>query len=181
MSQSPPSPSTQPARRKPALQRVAELFMVVALAGMVVAVFVNVVLRYVFATSIVSYEEISRLLFVWLVAVGTIVAAFEGKHLGFEGKHLGFDMLTSRLKGGPRKGLFWLSQLLVAGCMVLLLKGAWAQVVAGMESFSTVLGYPLALGAAATLVLAVGLLVALVFDLVRGEPPASAGGVGDIE
>jgi len=174
MSQSPPSPSTQPARRKPALQRVAELFMVVALAGMVVAVFVNVVLRYVFATSIVSYEEISRLLFVWLVAVGTIVAAFEGKHLGF-------DMLTSRLKGGPRKGLFWLSQLLVAGCMVLLLKGAWAQVVAGMESFSTVLGYPLALGAAATLVLAVGLLVALVFDLVRGEPPASAGGVGDIE
>lgn len=180
MSQSPPSPpspqspSAQPARRKPALQRVAELFMVVALAGMVVAVFVNVVLRYVFATSIVSYEEISRLLFVWLVAVGTIVAAFEGKHLGF-------DMLTSRLKGGPRKGLFWLSQLLVAGCMVLLLKGAWAQVVAGMESFSTVLGYPLALGAAATLVLAVGLLVALVFDLVRGEPPASAGGVGDIE
>ena len=180
MSQSPPSPpspqspSAQPARRKPALQRVADLFMVVALAGMVVAVFVNVVLRYVFATSIVSYEEISRLLFVWLVAVGTIVAAFEGKHLGF-------DMLTSRLKGGPRKGLFWLSQLLVAGCMVLLLKGAWAQVVAGMESFSTVLGYPLALGAAATLVLAVGLLVALVFDLVRGEPPASAGGVGDIE
>ncbi|QOF76919.1 TRAP transporter small permease [Variovorax sp. 38R] len=171
---SPPSPATQPARRKPALQRLAELFMVVALAGMVVAVFVNVVLRYVFATSIVSYEEISRLLFVWLVAVGTIVAAFEGKHLGF-------DMLTSRLKGGPRKGLFWLSQLLVAGCMVLLLKGAWAQVVAGMESFSTVLGYPLALGAAATLVLAVGLLVALVFDLVRGEPPASAGGVGDIE
>ncbi|WPG36143.1 TRAP transporter small permease [Variovorax sp. EBFNA2] len=174
MSQSPPSPSAQPARRKPALQRLAELFMVVALAGMVVAVFVNVVLRYVFATSIVSYEEISRLLFVWLVAVGTIVAAFEGKHLGF-------DMLTSRLKGGPRKGLFWLSQLLVAGCMVLLLKGAWAQVVAGMESFSTVLGYPLALGAAATLVLAVGLLVALVFDLVRGEPPANAGAAGDIE
>lgn len=174
MSHSPPSPSTPPVRRKPTLQRLAELFMVVALAGMVVAVFVNVVLRYVFATSIVSYEEISRLLFVWLVAVGTIVAAFEGKHLGF-------DMLTSRLKGGPRKGLFWLSQLLVAGCMVLLLKGAWAQVVAGMESFSTVLGYPLALGAAATLVLAVGLLVALVFDLVRGEPPASAGGVGDIE
>ncbi|MDZ4360655.1 MAG: TRAP transporter small permease [Variovorax sp.] len=175
MSQSPSSPATQPAqaRRKPALQRLAELFMVVALAGMVIAVFVNVVLRYVFATSIVSYEEISRLLFVWLVAVGTIVAAFEGKHLGF-------DMLTSRLKGGPRKGLFWVSQLLVAGCMVLLLKGAWAQVIAGMESFSTVLGYPLALGAAATLVLAVGLLVALVFDLVRGEPPASAG-VGDIE
>ncbi|AVS62268.1 TRAP transporter small permease [Paracidovorax avenae] len=164
-----------PARRKPALQRIAEHFMVLALAGMVVAVFVNVVLRYVFGTSIVSYEEISRLLFVWLVAVGTIVAAFEGKHLGF-------DMLTARLSGAPRKLLFWVSQALVALCMVLLLKGSWAQVVAGMESYSTVLGYPLALGAAATLVLAVGLLVALVLDLVRGRPAgADAGGDATIE
>lgn len=169
-----PSPSTPPEPRKPALQRLAELFMVVALAGMVVAVFVNVVLRYVFATSIVSYEEISRLLFVWLVAIGTIVAAFEGKHLGF-------DMVTSRLKGRARTGLFWVSQALVALCMVLLLKGAWGQVVAGMESFSTVLGYPLAIGAAATLVLAVGLLVALVVDLLRGAPPANTGDAGDIE
>ena len=167
-------PSTTPTPRKPALQRLAELFMVVSLAGMVIAVFINVVLRYVFATSIVSYEEISRLLFVWLVAVGTIVAAFEGKHLGF-------DMVTSRLKGGSRKALFWLSQLLVAACMVLLLKGAWTQVIAGMESYSTVLGYPLALGAAATLVLAVGLLVALVVDLLRGEPPATSGDAGEIE
>ncbi|MGJ7491697.1 TRAP transporter small permease [Variovorax sp. ZT4R33] len=167
-------PSTLPARPKPRLQRLAELFMVLALAGMVVAVFINVVLRYAFGTSIVSYEEISRLLFVWLVAVGSIVAAFEGKHLGF-------DMLTSRLKGGARKGLFWVSQILVAGCMLLLLKGSWGQVVAGMDSFSTVLGYPLAIGAAATLVLAAGLLVALVFDLLRGEPPATAGGAGEIE
>lgn len=149
--------------RKPLPQRLAEHFMVLALAGMVVAVFVNVVLRYVFSTSIVSYEEISRLLFVWLVAVGTIVAAFEGKHLGF-------DMLTSRLKGRARKLLFWFSQALVAGGMLLLLKGSWEQVIAGMESYSTVLGYPLALGAAATLVLAVGLLAGVVVDLSRGEP-----------
>lgn len=53
--------------RKPWLKRLAEGLMVLALAGMVIAVFVNVVLRYVFHTSIVSYEEISRLLFVWLV------------------------------------------------------------------------------------------------------------------
>ena len=149
---------------KPFLKRMAEHFMVLALAGMVIAVFVNVVLRYVFATSIVSYEEVSRLLFVWLVAVGAIVTAFEGKHLGF-------DMVTSRLKGGTKKGLVWLSQLLIAICMVLLLIGSWEQVKAGMDSFSTVLGYPLALGAAATLVLAVGLLINVVVDLRRGEPP----------
>jgi len=154
----PETPSAPPGR----LKRAAEITMVAALAGMVVAVFVNVVLRYVFATSIVSYEEISRLLFVWLVAIGTIVAAFEGKHLGF-------DMVTSRLQGTPRKVLYWVSQLLVGGCMVLLLVGSWEQVKAGMNSFSTVLGYPLALGAAATLVLAAGLLVVVVRDLLRGQ------------
>jgi len=156
-----------PARRKPVLQRMAEHFMVLALAGMVVAVFVNVVLRYAFGTSIVSYEEISRLLFVWLVAIGAIVAAFEGKHLGF-------DMVTSRLKGNARTGMFWIAQLIAGGCMVLLLIGSWHQVVAGMDSFSTVLGYPLALAAAATLVLAVGLLAAIVVDLIRGGPPQQA-------
>ncbi|MDA8456882.1 TRAP transporter small permease [Acidovorax sp. GBBC 3334] len=164
-----------PVRPKSRLQRLAEHFMVLALAGMVVAVFVNVVLRYAFGTSIVSYEEISRLLFVWLVAVGAIVAAFEGKHLGF-------DMLTARLTGAPRKLLFWASQALVALCMVLLLKGSWEQVVAGMQSYSTVLGYPLALGAASTLVLAAGLLVALVLELVRGRPAGDdAGGDASVE
>ncbi|VFR56068.1 TRAP-type C4-dicarboxylate transport system, small permease component [plant metagenome] len=161
------SDTGQAARRKPALQRLAEGLMVAALACMVAAVFINVVLRYVFDTSIVSYEEIARLLFVWLVAIGAIVAAFEGKHLGF-------DMLTSRVRGPTRKALFWVSQALVALCMVLLVMGSWEQVLAGMQSYSTVLGYPLALGAAATLVLAVGLLVALVFDLRRGVPPPAS-------
>jgi len=151
------------ARSKPRLQRLAEALMVLALAGMVIAVFVNVVLRYVFHTSIVSYEEISRLLFVWLVAIGAIVAAFEGSHLGF-------DLVTSRVGPAARKLLFWLSQLLVLVCMGLLLSGSWGQVQAGLNSFSTVLGYPLALGAAATLVLAVGLILVTLRDLRRGAP-----------
>lgn len=154
------SPAAGP---KPRLQRLAEALMVLALAGMVIAVFVNVVLRYVFHTSIVSYEEISRLLFVWLVAIGAIVAAFEGSHLGF-------DLMTSRVGPAARKLLFWLSQLLVLACMGLLLSGSWDQVQAGLNSFSTVLGYPLALGAAATLVLAVGLIVVTLRDLRRGAP-----------
>ncbi len=172
----PAAPHNDPAaaRTKPLAQRLAEHFMVLALAGMVVAVFVNVVLRYGFGTSIVSYEEISRLLFVWLVAVGTIVAAVEGSHLGF-------DLVTSRVGPGTRRVLFWLSQLLILLCMGLLLWGSWQQVVAGLQSFSTVLGYPLALGAAATLVLAVGLLAVLVRDLRRGSPAQPPADALDIE
>src|SRR5690606_30276350 len=159
---------TSPAQPKPRLQRLAELFMVVALAAMVVAVFVNVVLRYLFNTSIVSYEEISRLLFVWLVAIGSIVAAFECSHLGF-------DMVTSRVRPATRRALFWLSQLLVVMCMLMLLWGSWAQVEAGLHSYSTVMGYPLALGASATLVLALGMLVVALRDMRRGAPKPDCG------
>jgi len=164
-----------PAPIKPRLQRLAEHFMVLALAGMVVAVFVNVVLRYVFNTSIVSYEEIARLLFVWLVAIGAIVAAYECSHLGF-------DMVTSRVRPATRRALFWLTQALVIACMLLLLWGSWAQVEAGLHSYSTVMGYPLALGAAATLVLALGMLVVALRDLRRGAPLTAAdGSVLDVE
>ncbi|MNF15782.1 hypothetical protein D3C80_2185250 [compost metagenome] len=66
--------------------------------------------------------------------------------------------------------------------MVLLLWGSWAQVQAGLASYSTVLGYPLALGAAATLVLAVGMLVVALRDLRRGAPePSRDGSILDIE
>lgn len=161
------TPDQEAKKPKPRIQRMAEALMVLALAGMVIAVFVNVVLRYLFHTSIVSYEEVSRLLFVWLVAIGAIVAAFEGAHLGF-------DLVTSRVGPATRQALFWVSQFLIAACMLMLLWGSWEQVVAGWSSYSTVLGYPLALGAAATLVLSVGMLVVVARDALRGGPAQSA-------
>jgi TRAP-type C4-dicarboxylate transport system permease small subunit len=156
--------NAQQAQARPGwLTRITEALMALSLAGMVVAVFVNVVLRYGFHTGIVFYEELSRLLFVWLVCVGAVLASAEGKHLGF-------DMLTSRLKGVPAKLCWWASQALVVFVLLLVLKGSWEQVKAGLGSFSTVMGYPLALAAASTLVMAGGMLAVLAFELVRGRP-----------
>lgn len=64
--------------------------------------------------------------------------------------------------------------MLIIACMLLLLWGSWEQVVAGWSSYNTVLGYPLALGAAATLVLAIGMLVVVVRDMIRGTPTESS-------
>ncbi|MBU0892182.1 MAG: TRAP transporter small permease subunit, partial [Gammaproteobacteria bacterium] len=47
------------------------------LAAMVVLVFGNVVLRYVFNTGITISEELSRWLFVWLTFMGAVVALRE--------------------------------------------------------------------------------------------------------
>jgi TRAP-type C4-dicarboxylate transport system permease small subunit len=151
------------------LRKGAELFLVLALAGMVIAVFVNVVLRYGFGTSIVFYEELSRLLFVWLVCVGAVLATADDQHLGF-------DMLTARLSGPALAACTWLARIAIAFGLLLVIKGSWDQVGAGMQSFSTVMGYPLALAAASTLFMALAMLVLLLLEIKRnpgGAKPAA--------
>ena len=54
----------------------------VLLAGMVVLVFGNVVLRYAANSGIPVSEELSRWFFVWLVFLGSIVALRDHQHLG---------------------------------------------------------------------------------------------------
>ena len=51
---------------------------------MVVLVFGNVVLRYVFNSGITISEELSRWLMVWLTFLGAIVALREHSHLGVD-------------------------------------------------------------------------------------------------
>ena len=51
---------------------------------MVVLVFTNVVLRYVFNSGIATSEELSRWLLVWLTFLGAIVALREHAHLGVD-------------------------------------------------------------------------------------------------
>ncbi|GAB4061265.1 TRAP transporter small permease [Uliginosibacterium sediminicola] len=139
-------------------RRITEATMAISLGIMVLAVFINVLLRYGFDTGIVFYEELSRLMFVWLVCIGAVLAAAEGKHLGF-------DMVISRLKGWPLKACTLLAQLATAYCLILVAKGSWEQVKAGMHTFSTVIGYPLALAAAGTLVMSVGMLIVLALQI----------------
>lgn len=68
----------------PRLERTVEWLMALALAVMVVMVFGNVVLRYVFNSGIAAAEEIARLMFVWLIFLGAILALRRHAHLGVE-------------------------------------------------------------------------------------------------
>ena len=62
--------------------RVLDGLCVACLAAMVVMVFGNVVLRYVFNSGITISEELSRWLFVWMTFLGAISAVREHGHLG---------------------------------------------------------------------------------------------------
>ena len=56
------------------LQRLTQFAMAACLGVMAVAVFVNVVLRYGFGSGVAASEELSRLLFVWMVFIGATAA-----------------------------------------------------------------------------------------------------------
>jgi TRAP-type C4-dicarboxylate transport system permease small subunit len=142
------------------LERVVEYLMALALAVMVVTVFGNVVLRYGFNTGIAASEEIARLMFVWLVFLGAILALRRHAHLGVE-------TVQARLPRKLRRACAVLSHLLMLYGLWLFLHGSWTQTVIGMGMHSTVLRYPTAFLAAAGLVCAASMLLIVAVNLIR--------------
>ena len=63
------------------LFKTIEILIAVFLACMILLLFMNVVLRYVFNTGFVWSEEIARLCFIYLVYLGAIGAARDNRHL----------------------------------------------------------------------------------------------------
>ena len=121
-------------------QRLADTSMAVTLGVMAFAVFLNVVLRYGFGSGIAASEELSRLLFVWMVFIGATAAYPLGEHMAF-------TSLLQPLQSKPvaLKAVTRLIHALVVLTCVLVAWGAWQQVVVGLGSHSVVLGYPTAL------------------------------------
>jgi len=112
--------------------KTIEYMIAACMAGMVVLVFGNVMLRYGFNSGITLSEELSRWLFVWMTFLGAIVAL--RKH-----EHLGTDMLVGRLGPIGKKICMGLSQLLMMFICVLLFKGAYEQSVINWTSTSAVM------------------------------------------
>lgn len=118
-------------------QALAQVLMATCLGVMAVAVFFNVVLRYGFGSGIAASEELSRLLFVWMVFIGA-TAAYPA------GEHMAFTSFIASLRYHPKtlQALTVLIRALVVLSCVMLGRGAWQQVDVGFASNSVVLGYP---------------------------------------
>jgi TRAP-type transport system small permease protein len=155
-------------------QRLADTAMALCLGVMALAVFINVVLRYGFGSGIAGSEELSRLLFVWMVFIGAATAYPLGEHMAF-------TSLWSALAGQPRvmAALAVVIRLLVLLACALLAWGAWQQVVVGLGSRSVVMGYPTALLPLPALLCALFIGACALTELLRGAPLAQR--QGDIE
>ena len=146
-------------------QRLTHVLMAACLAVMAVAVFINVVLRYGFGSGIAASEELSRLLFVWMVFIGAAAAYPAGEHMAFTG-------LVAMLRERPAalRAATVLIRLLVILGASLVAWGAWQQVIVGMDSHSVVLAYPTALLPLPALLSCGAIALMALAELLRGTP-----------
>ncbi|MBP6008227.1 MAG: TRAP transporter small permease subunit [Rhodoferax sp.] len=156
-------PKSDPAHS--VFQRIANTTLAVCLGVMAVSVFVNVVLRYGFGSGIAASEELSRLLFVWMVFIGATAAYPLGEHMAFTSL---IGMLKSRPIVMAMAGS--LIRLLVLLACGLVGWGAWQQVVVGMDSHSVVLHYPTALLPLPAMLCAVAIGAMALVELVKQKP-----------
>lgn len=107
------------------------------LGVLVIAVFVNVVLRFGFASGFVATEELSRILLVWLIFGGAIVV-LHGRN------HISMTMAVEKLPHRIQWVLALLGPVLMIFCDVLLIMGAYRQVTFSLSDYYPVSGLPVA-------------------------------------
>lgn len=117
--------------------RLARFLSAAILGFLVVAVFINVFLRFVMNSGFVVTEEISRILLIWLVFGGAI-AVLHG------GQHISMTMAVERLGRGGQVALAVIGAALMIFCDALLLIGAWRQLGFSLSDSFPVSGLPVA-------------------------------------
>jgi TRAP-type transport system small permease protein len=156
----------------PRVERTVEWLMALALALMVVLVFANVLMRYGFHSGFAGAEELARLLFVWLIFLGAILALRRRSHLGVE-------LVQAKLPPWARRGCAVVSHVLILYGLWLFLDGSWTQTRIGMHTYSTVLRYPTAFMAASGLVCSASMIVivgANLWRILTNHPDATVPG-----
>jgi TRAP-type C4-dicarboxylate transport system permease small subunit len=139
---------------KPPLPIRAVQFVAASILGvLVIAVFVNVALRFLFNSGFVVTEEVSRILLVWLVFGGAI-AVLHG------GKHIKMTMAVERLNRKAQTVLAVLGGVFMIFCDVLLLLGAWRQLGFSLSDSYPVSWLPVAV------IYAPGVIAAVAFALI---------------
>ncbi len=149
--------------------KALEFLVVLILATMACLVFLNVVLRYGFNSSINVTEEVSRYLFVWLTFLGAILAFSDNQHVSV-------TMLTDKLSPLKRHILRLLTDSIMLFCCYLIVQGGWIQFQLNINNLSPISEIPTGITYLAAVVsgvliaiLIAARLVSTVAILVKGE------------
>lgn len=100
------------------VHRAEETFIALILGAMTLITFANVVLRYGFSESLLWGQEVTEILFAWLVLFGI--------SYGFKvTAHLGVDAILNVVSGGIRRIMVLVSATVCVVYALLLLKGGY--------------------------------------------------------
>lgn len=149
--------------------KILEVMVVAILATMSCLVFLNVVLRYGFNSSINITEEVSRYLFVWLTFLGAVLAFNHNQHVNV-------TILTARLSNIKQRVLQLVTDSLMLFCCYLMVKGSVIQFQLNLDNIAPISGIPTGItylaGVIASVLIGVLLIIRLVssvYSLLKGE------------
>ena len=97
-----------------------KIFAALCLAAMIVMVFGNVVLRYVFNSGISVSDELSSWCLTWMTYTAGLVALRDHAHLGFDG-------VLTKLPVAVQRTLLTIAHVLMIAIMGMFLRGSWLQ------------------------------------------------------
>ena len=119
--------------------------------SMVLMIFVNAVLRYVFNSGISATEELSRYAFVWVSALGGILAYYQNKHVGV-------DMLVNSLHGINKLVIQIISECVVLYAIYIMIYGGWRYFISTINLDSAAIPIPMGIITVTPFVMGVAML-----------------------
>lgn len=140
--------------------RFLQCLIAIMLMIMVVLVFGNVVLRYGFNSGIIVSEEVSRMLFIWVTFLGSVVAMRENAHLGS-------NFIVNAMGPAGRRISLLVGRLIMLYLCWMIFRGALAQTEINLSVPAPITGMSMGVFYSSGIVFsALGALI-LLCDLVR--------------
>ncbi|WP_096200523.1 TRAP transporter small permease [Bacillus sp. FJAT-45350] len=140
------------------LNNSLNFFMALALVGMTILVFGNVVLRYFFNSGITYSEEMSRFLFVWMIFLGAIIAFKRNEHIGI-------DLFFKRLPPKTKKVVYLIRNILILFALWLVLEGSWKLVKINMNTIAPATGISMSFVYGIGLITSLGMALIVFYNL----------------
>ncbi len=137
-----------------------EILISVFLSVMIILVFANVILRYVFNTGFASSEEITRICFIYLVYLGSIEAMRDNRHLLIES-------VIVRIKPLGQKLLYSVIQILIIWLMGSLAFGSFGLMLQNINNRWIATGIPVWFVHLSGLIMGVSILLLAIGNLVQ--------------
>ena len=116
-----------------ALSQVVEGLLLVMMVVLCADVFLGVFSRYVMARTFTWYDEIARLLFVWIVFLGAAVGVRRAAHFRLH-------LVVDRFAPGLRRATEVVGVLVLLGFGLLLIQQGWKLVELGQFQRTPVMG-----------------------------------------